>query len=188
MDIYLIRHTSVDVDSDICYGQLDIDLSDRFPEESKEIREKLPVSMEDAVIYSSPLSRCHRLASELATADTHFDDRLKELDFGEWEGKKWDDIDSEKLQEWMRDFVNVSCPGGESYLDLKERVLDWWDELLEKDNEYVVVVTHAGVIRCLLSQVLEIPLSKSFRIAIDRGNIAAISVNDQRYTVKFINR
>jgi alpha-ribazole phosphatase len=176
------------VDPDICYGQLDIDLSDRFPEESKEVLDKLPVSVEDSVVYSSPLSRCRKLASELTTGNIYFDDRLKELDFGEWEGKKWDDIDSERLQEWMTDFVNVSCPGGESYLELTERVLDWWDELLERRDEYVIVITHAGVMRCLLAHVLEMPFSKSFRIVIDRGNLAAISVNDQRYTVKFINR
>lgn len=188
MDIYLIRHTTLDVEPDICYGQSDLEVADSFPRESREVASKLPVSADDAVFYSSPLLRCRKLAAELTDDDIQFDERLKELDFGDWELKKWDDMDSALLQEWMDDFVNVSCPGGESYLELTDRVTAWWNELMEKEHESVVVVTHAGVIRCLLCNVLEIPYSNSFRLTIDRGHIAAISVNKGRYAVKFTNR
>lgn len=188
MDIYLIRHTKIDVESGTCYGQSDVDLSRSFPEESKKVLSKLPVSVEDSVIYSSPLSRCRKLASLLDTTNIHFDERLKELDFGNWELEKWDKIDSKKLQKWMDDFVNVNCPGGESYLELTKRVTEWWEEIIQKDHEEVVVITHAGVIRCLLSYVLEVPYKNSFRLSIDPGNISAISVSGRRYSVKYINR
>lgn len=188
MDIYLIRHTAINVEPGTCYGQADIDLSESFAEDKEEVRSKLPAFSEAPVYYSSPLKRCRKLASALTAEKVHIDERLKELDFGEWEGQKWDEIDSDRLHEWMEDFVNGSCPGGESYLELNERVVDWWEELTGEDHVSVVVVTHAGVIRSLLAHVLEIPYSNSFRLTIDRGHISAISVNDQNLIVKFINR
>lgn len=188
MDTYLIRHTRINVESGICYGQSDVDLCSSFPEESKKVLSKLPVSVEDSVIYSSPLRRCYKLAKELTDEKVQCDDRLKELDFGDWELEKWEEIETEKLQEWMDDFVNVNCPGGESYLELTERVTEWWEETIKKDHEPVVVITHAGVIRSLLSYVLEIPYKNSFRLIIDPGSISAISVSGRRYSVKYINR
>jgi alpha-ribazole phosphatase len=163
-------------------------VSDSFPRESREVASKLPVSSDNAVFYSSPLRRCRKLATDLTDGTIHFDDRLKELDFGEWELQRWDEIDSGELEKWMKDFVNVRCPGGESFLELRDRVTDWWNELNEEDYEAVVVVTHAGVIRCLLCHVLEMPFSNGFRLTIEHGNMAAVSVSDNRYEVKFINR
>jgi alpha-ribazole phosphatase len=188
MDVYLIRHTSIDVKPGVCYGQSDIDVSASFPEDSTDVRSKLPASAVDAVFFSSPLKRCRKLASELTSKEVHLDDRLQELDFGKWEGQKWDDIESDRLKEWMDDFVNVACPGGESYREMNERVIEWWDELIEKDFETVIVVTHAGVIRSLLSHVLGISYSNGFRLVLDWGHISAISVDDQEYSVKFVNR
>lgn len=188
MDIYLIRHTSIAAEPGACYGQSNVDLSGRFPEEKNHIQKRLPLSGEDAVYYSSPLKRCRILASALASGTVHLDERLQELDFGEWEGQKWDQISPESLREWMNDFVNTACPGGECYRELIERATEWWEEVIEKNDKTVVVVTHAGVIRCLLSYVLDIPYSNSFRLAIEPGSVSAVAVNDRSYTVEFINR
>lgn len=188
MDVYLIRHTSIDIEPGVCYGQSDIDVSQSFPEDSTEVRSKLPASAVEAVFFSSPLQRCRKLASELTSKKIHLDERLEELDFGEWEGQKWDDIESERLKEWMDDFVNVPCPDGESYREMNERVIDWWEEIIGEDYETIIVVTHAGVIRCLLTHVLGISYSNGFRLVIDWGHISSISVNEQEYSVNFVNR
>lgn len=188
MDLYLVRHTNVAIGPGICYGQSDIDVADTFDEESRQVRSKLPVSAEDAVFYSSPMKRCHRLAVKLAPKKVYFDERLKELDFGEWELKKWDEIKATELQKWMDDFVHVPCPGGESYMELSERVLQWREELIGQPHESVVVITHAGVIRCLLSHLLEIPYRNSFRLVLGKGSITAVSIHDRSCSVKYINR
>src|SRR5699024_12842355 len=106
-------------------GQSDIGLADSFPEELKTLRSKLPEAYESFRIYSSPLRRCSRLAVELSEAEVMTDDRLMELDFGGWEGQEWDDISEEELSEWMQDFEEVECPGGESYRRLYDRVTVW---------------------------------------------------------------
>lgn len=188
MDVYLIRHTAIDIEPGICYGQSDIDVADSFPEEVEKVRSKLPAKSEKLVFFSSPLQRCKKLASALTDQKIHLDDRLQELDFGDWELQKWDNLEGDRLQEWMDDFVNVSCPGGESYREMNERIIEWWDELIEKDFEQVAVVTHAGVIRSLLSHVLGISYKNGFRLAIDWGHISAISISEHEYSVKFVNR
>ena len=85
MIITAIRHTSVDVPSGICYGKTDVPLASTFRSELESIREKLTDDTFNAV-FSSPLSRCTKLAKELfPERQIWIDQRLIELDFGIWE-------------------------------------------------------------------------------------------------------
>src|SRR5699024_11610506 len=122
------------------------------------------------VLFRSSRRRCCRLAVELAEVEVMTDDRLMELNFGGWEGQEWDDINEEELSEWMQDFVEVECPGGESYRRLYDRVTAWWKEISKIEQEKVLAVTHAGVIRCLLSHALGLPLENSFRLQVGYGS------------------
>jgi probable phosphoglycerate mutase len=73
------------------------------------------------------------------------DRRLRELDFGELEGKRWEDVDSSSRQALVR-FEGFVAPGGESVAQLEERVGGFLAELEPGDH---LVVTHGGVIRLL---------------------------------------
>ena len=188
MELYLIRHTTPDIAEGICYGQTDVGLADSFEKEVKTLREKLPNGCERFPIYSSPLERCSKLSARLSGGAITTDQLLMELDFGDWEGQPWDDIDDASLSEWMQDFVEVQCPGGESYHQLYDRVIKWWKKIVSTDQEKVLVVTHAGVIRCLLSHILELPLENSFRLQVDYGSISKIVHQNNRNTVAYINR
>jgi alpha-ribazole phosphatase len=95
MDVYLVRHTTPDVDSGVCYGQADVGLADSFESEWLILRSKL-AHLATPVVFSSPLQRCAKLAQR---AVDHFnfsspfiDARLMELNFGDWELKAWQDI------------------------------------------------------------------------------------------------
>lgn len=169
MEVYLIRHTAVAIPKGVCYGQSDIDLADSFTDEFKVIQSKLKDISFDAV-YSSSLSRCKLLASKIAS-DFQVDDRLMELNFGDWELQSWDEIPSSQSDAWMEDFVNVKTPNGESYIELQKRVLDFYDELLLKPHKSVALVTHGGVIRALFSFLRKIPLNKSFDVKVHYGDI-----------------
>ena len=160
MEIYLIRHTTPDINKSICYGQSDILLANTFLEEASIIQEKFKHISFDAV-FSSPLYRCVELA-KLLKPNFYLDNRLKELDFGDWELKKWDDIPLSESRYWMNDFVNEAPPNGESYVALQQRVLDFYNELVDKPFGRVVIITHAGVIRALLSYLRGIALVNSF--------------------------
>ncbi|MCW9708063.1 alpha-ribazole phosphatase [Fodinibius salsisoli] len=188
MDLFLIRHTTPDIEEGICYGQKDIDLADSFPDELKKLGAKLPENYPDFPIHSSPLKRCRELAQQLAKQQVTTDSRLKELDFGAWEGRAWDDIDPEQLQPWMQNFVEVACPGGESYRQLYDRAVDWWQEVIQLEHKQVLVISHSGVIRCIISHILEVPLKNSFRLSIDYGSVTKVSGQQNRNIIHYINR
>lgn len=187
MEVYLVRHTPIDVESGICYGQSNIDVTDSFPEDAKQVKRRLPSNRNQAVFYSSPLLRCRKLAEFLSDGSIYYDDRLKELDFGDWELQKWEDLPADQVEKWSRD-QSIRCPGGESYHQLHNRVMRWWDELTDSDQQLVIVITHSGVIKSILSAVLGMPFSNSNRLAIDWGHIAKIVFNNDEYLVKFVNR
>ncbi len=180
MEIYLIRHTTPLIDNGICYGQSDIDIASTWKEEFDTIKSKLPSAKEFNVI-SSPLKRCALLARSLST-NISFDDRLKELDFGDWELKAWSAISEEELNPWMKDFVNATVPNGESYTQLNTRIQDFMNILLtSKDNQNLYIVTHAGPMRIILSSLLNIDLKNSFKIKIDYGDVFHLRIKDGHF-------
>lgn len=171
MEVYLIRHTTPAITPGLIYGHLDVDLTDSFLDELETVKQKLPLTFE--AVYSSPSLRCTRLAEQLASVFI-IDDRLRELDFGNWEGKTWDTIDQRDSQAWMDDFVNVSTPGGESMAQMHERVIHFWQDLLKISHQRVAVVTHGGVIRLLLAEEKQMPLASAFEIKVAYGDVVVI--------------
>jgi len=188
MEVFLIRHTAVAVERSVCYGQSDVPLADTFPSELEGIRRQLHLQ-EDCVVYASPLSRSLKLAQAISpSAQVMVDVRLMELNFGDWELKKWDEIDKEELNRWMDDFVNVSCSGGESYAELYQRCAGFFHDCIRKPHPQAVIVTHGGVIRSILSLILQIPLINSFSLQIDYGKISKVNVKgNEHYTIEYIN-
>ncbi|MGY3794292.1 alpha-ribazole phosphatase [Aquimarina sp. 433] len=172
MEIYLVRHTTPIIEKGICYGQSDLDVTDSFDAEVSEIHTKLPLK-EITKVYSSPLKRC-KLLAESFDLPIIFDMRLQELDFGEWELKAWDDISKKELNPWMEDFVNVPVPNGESYVMLQQRILDFYKNLPSNIDEKIVIVSHAGPIRALLSYLQKIALKDSFSIKLEYGEVVKI--------------
>ena len=158
--IYLIRHTKPLVEKGTCYGQSDLDITDSFEAEAAVIRNCLPSA--ELQIYSSPLQRCRKLALRLfPNAEIRFENALMEIHCGDWEMKRWDDLPREDLDRWMNDYVQVRIPGGESYIDLFERVIRVYTEL-ELKNENCAIVAHGGVIRSILSYITGTSLLESF--------------------------
>lgn len=173
MEIIFIRHTTPDIEKGICYGQSDLNVTDTFTEEIIPILKDVPINDDNTAYFSSPLIRCKKLAKKLAE-NICFDDRLKELNFGDWELKNWNEINKEDLNIWMEDFVNIPAKNGESYIDLHKRTTSFLSEISKLKKDRVVVVTHAGVIRSLHSFINKIPLQKSFDLKLKYGQILKI--------------
>ena len=104
MQCYLIRHTTPKVAIGVCYGQLDLDVTDSFSQEAQAVLAKFKGD-HPAVCYSSPLQRCAKLAETLPFGRPQHDERLKELNFGAWEGQVWDDIPRHEIDHWWSDFA-----------------------------------------------------------------------------------
>jgi len=166
-DIYLIRHTTPAVAKGICYGQTDLDVTESFMDEAALIRQHLPANFSS--VYSSPLQRCARLAAHLFPQHPiRLDPHLMEIHCGEWEMRGWDDLPKEVVDPWMKDFVQIRIPGGESYLDLHRRVtgcfLNIYNSRLAGDGTATAIVAHGGVIRSILSHITGTPLIDSFKV------------------------
>ena len=145
MIVTLIRHTSVGVPRGTCYGWSDVPVADSFEVEATLVRERLKGMSFDRV-FTSPLTRARRLAAWCGFADAVIDDRLKEMNMGEWEMQRYEDIRDEALQRWYDDYMHLPATGGESFPMVRRRVGQFLDELRQKDYRHVAVFAHGGVI------------------------------------------
>lgn len=148
MQVVLVRHTAVDVPPGICYGQSDVPLRSSFPLDASLVKAGLrPLEPFDEA-FTSPLSRCTRLAAYCGYPDALRDARLLEIDLGDWEGQAYSDIVDPRLDWWRNDPYHVAATRGESFDNQLARVSDFLNELQATAYRRVVVFTHGGVISC----------------------------------------
>ncbi|MCX6951418.1 MAG: alpha-ribazole phosphatase family protein [Verrucomicrobia bacterium] len=145
MNVVLIRHTRIVAPPGVCFGRSDVPLAATFPDEAEDVRARLP--WVPAEVWSSPAPRCRALADRLGAARVRLDPRLQELNFGAWEGRRWDDFRSPESEAWALDPWNQRPPGGESAAELWARVDALRADLLTRGGDRIAIVTHAGVIR-----------------------------------------
>lgn len=174
--IILIRHTRLEVAEGICYGQSDLLPCSTFLSEAEEVKKRLS-SIEPKKIYFSPLTRCRLLAEYLGT-NLYPDSRLMELNFGAFEGRRWSELfESPEGKEWFTSWQTNPCPHGESYLQMQKRVALFLEE--KKEEETLILVTHAGVIRVVLTLLGLLSAADSFQFPIDYGAVLEILPDPQ---------
>lgn len=134
-------------------------------------------------IVSSPLSRCHAFATELAhqhDLPLSVDARFMEVQFGAWEGKTAEQLHAENsgvIERFKRDPINQRPAGAERLEDFLARVRAGWNDLLtEQAGKHVLVVCHAGVIRMVLAHALHLPLASTYRIDVPSAGLTRIQV------------
>ncbi len=171
MHLYLIRHTRPQIEAGLCYGQLEVPLAPTCVEDCAAVAARLPPV---EAVWTSPLARCRTLAETIAArvdAAPVADARLRELGFGEWEGRRWETISRGESERWAADYWNVSPPGGETYREFYERVGLALEEILACGAQHVAVVTHAGPIRAALARCLRLEPRRYPEIDLDYGGI-----------------
>lgn len=148
MEVFLIRHTRVNVPKGTCYGQTDVGVADTFEQEAAVTKHNLQEHLPFDAVYSSPLTRARKLAAYCGYPNAQLDDRLKEMAMGEWEMRMYDSIKDDRLEAWYKDYMHMPTPGGESLPMLYQRVAAFLDELKTKPYRRVAVFAHAGVLIC----------------------------------------
>jgi len=128
------------------YGHTDVPLKDTFEQEAAETLKNLQGTFDH--VYCSPLTRCVKLATYCGYADAERDERIKELNFGEWEMKPFDLQHDPRMKEWFHDFLNIAPTGGESFMQQYRRVAAFLEEVKQKPYERVAVFAHGGVLLC----------------------------------------
>jgi alpha-ribazole phosphatase len=176
MQITLIRHTTIDVPTGMIYGHTDVPLCPSFEKEAKKILEQINSSLD--VVYSSQLSRCMRLAQKISPKVIP-DSRLMELNFGNWEGKFWNDIDqTSEAKAWFADYVNTPAPGGESYAQMKQRCKAFLDAIKETNHQNICIISHGGPIRTIKSIIENTSPQEAFNIKINYGEIIYLKIDN----------
>ena len=195
MRLALVRHAETAEDTrGRCYGRLDVGLSAAGREQCARLTEVFRGEPLRSV-WASPAIRARETAEAIAAPhrlDVGVIEPLRELDFGELEGRAYDEIavtDPDLYARWMAAPTTVRFPGGESYSDLQSRVDAGIAALLERhDDGLVVVVTHGGVVRAVLRSVLDFPAERIFRLSIDPASVTTLEWVDGEPVVQAVNR
>jgi alpha-ribazole phosphatase len=188
--LLLIRHGEPHEDGrGRCYGTLDYGLSERGLVQSAELARRLGAVPLTAVV-SSPRVRAQETAAALG-AVTRVDERLRELDFGELEGRRYEDVERELPElyaRWMTEPTRVRFPGGEGFDDLRARVAEAIAELVEESaGETTAVVTHGGAVRAALADALGLASDRIFGLDVGYCRVSVVDWFDGSPVVRMVN-
>jgi broad specificity phosphatase PhoE len=186
--ILFVRHGETAANrARLALGRADPPLTDLGREQAAALADRLVTS--DAVrIVASPLLRAVQTAAVIADGlgvPVETDDRLVEMDYGEWDQRSFGELPADELARWYRDAA-YTPPGGESLLTVGARVADLCAELL--DGSTVVAVSHVSPIKAaalwsmggdpLLAWRMHLDVASITRIGARNGRSFLLGFND----------
>ncbi len=188
--VWLIRHGETEEKSrNRCYGSLNIKLSDAGRKQIAGVAEYLKTEP-IAAIYSSPRSRAVESAELLARAVEVIPD-LAEINFGDFEGLTYDEIAlryPNVYQEWMNTPTRVQFPNGESFTQMRDRVVNAFQALLAAHQEQTIaIVSHGGVNRIIIAWALQMPDAAIFRLAQPYAAVSLLEFVEGIPSVRHLN-
>ncbi|MEX1310315.1 MAG: histidine phosphatase family protein [Candidatus Sulfomarinibacteraceae bacterium] len=181
--LILVRHGEVDANRNFAYlGRRDDRLNANGLAQARALADAFTGIHVDRVV-SSPLQRALATAgaiAESAGAPLDTDRRLIELDFGSWEGRSRAEVvgsgehERRAVERWEAD-PSLRTPGGESLLELQERVVGWANETAgDGEGQTVLMVSHMGPVKTLLCAALGVPLTSARRIFLDPATVSVV--------------
>ncbi|MCV6627651.1 MAG: histidine phosphatase family protein [Cellvibrionaceae bacterium] len=181
--ISLLRHGHCH-GGNIFRGQTDSPLSDMGWQQLQTASASLePVDQ----IICSPLRRCAEFAQQFARQNKipscNEDKRLMEIDFGRWEGQAVAAVqqrEPERLQAFWDNPLTAPPPAGETMAELQQRVRQSWQQILQQGREqHSLIISHGGVIRCILAEVLGMSLAPASRLSVPHACLSRIDIYHQ---------
>ena len=179
--IYLLRHGLIEGHGEKRFvGQLNPPLSELGRQQAQQWRGIFKTVQLDA-IYCSDLQRSCSTARIVAggrQAIICMVPELREIHLGAWEGVPMASVRRDFPDQWRERGLNMASykpPGGESFNDLEKRVLPAYAKVVRKVKHHGLIVSHAGVNRIILSNLLGMPIAKIFRLEQDHGGLTIIS-------------
>jgi len=183
--ICLLRHgeTAFNADGNRYCGRTDIALTKKGVAQAERMRDLLKDFRFNAV-YSSPLQRA-RMTAGIVCGNPEIirvDQRLIEVDFGNWEGKRADEFiveDPEAWENWMDDPARYRAGRtGESGKMVLERLHDFYGEICDKHcGETILVVGHNGVNRLFMADQLGMPLKNYRKIVQENSALTSVALD-----------
>lgn len=191
--LFLVRHGAAsNVDGRIV-GQVDVPLSEAGAASIRDLAATWS-GPNPARVWASDLARSRESAKLLAD---HFgvavstDPRLREIDFGNWDGARWEEIRENHrpvLERFMDRWFEESPPGGETYATVEARAIDWLQEVWDDSGgPPVVAVAHGGTIRAILRHTLALPIERIFHLHLHHGRVSALGTSWRGPEVQLLN-
>ena len=192
--LFLIRHAEVEARyQNVFGGRVDMEISRRGHQQASALADFLRRKKFDA-LYASPMKRVQQTLAPL------LDDGvprpilmpdLREVDFGDWTGLGWDAV-KEKFGasafEWLHHLERGSIPNAEPLDACRARVESCLRAILGRHpGQRVAVFCHGGVIRMMLSILLELPLSKMAAFDFDYASVSEIEWRPHRMEIQSLN-
>ncbi len=160
--LILVRHGTTDFsDRRLMIGRSDPELNEKGRRDAENLA-SLFRHRPAQRLYCSPKTRCRQSADVIGSGlglTAEVDDNLREVDFGDWENKSFNEIQRQypdAVDRWVEDFMGFRFPGGESTGELHGRVVDFLDKIFAKPSSPVVCITHGGVIGTMICRLLNL--------------------------------
>jgi broad specificity phosphatase PhoE len=175
--IALVRHGQTDANRDgLLLGRADVALNDAGRAQAMAAANAL--GEPPVVVVTSPLTRCVDSARVIAQrwgCDVHLDDRLVEIDYGEWDERALGDVPEDAWAQWRED-PEFAPPGGESLAAVHARVEQCARELLDESGVgLIAAVSHVSPIKAAAAWALGGGPELSWRLRLDVGSISRIT-------------
>ena len=192
--LHLVRHGEVDeAYHEVFGGQIDMELSPLGHEQAKRLAKFLGDRHFDW-IYRSPMVRVRQTAKPLLDAlgrEAEVIDDLREVDFGVWTGHKWHEIQEKfgvDAEDWLVHLENGEVAEAEPMADYHSRIQSSLDRIMDEGaGQDMLVLCHGGVIRMILSLLLDEPFSKMDRFEVDFASLTVIEHRSNRAEIKLHN-
>ncbi len=169
--LYLARHGQTDYNLNrIFQGSSDIPLNDTGRRQAIVLRDTL-IDVPLTRAYISPLERARETAATILKdriVPEKVELRLKELDFGDWEGTPEAEVKEKWMEDYMdyrNDMANFHPRNGEAAVDTQKRSGEWWDEISKEfpsPDEHILVVSHQSLNAVLACYVVGIALERAW--------------------------
>ncbi len=190
--IHLIRHGEVQARPNIFLGTTDVDLNQLGKRQSNFLAQHLIETQVDRC-FCSPLARAQQTAELIATTaglKVETDPSLREINFGLWEERTFNEIESadpQQTQQWCNDPLAFTFPNGDSVAEFIQRMRIYMQRLKTTDDQHILLVTHGGVIRILLTLLLQLEPQQQFKFEIGRGSLSTIKLYDNTAILTGLN-
>jgi broad specificity phosphatase PhoE len=192
--LVLLRHGEVEERYHRVFGgRLDMELSPRGHTQAAALAKYLQSTKFDA-IYTSPLRRAQQTVAPLASRCSQppvVRPELREVDFGDWTGLAWEEVRARyqvSAFEWLKLLDRAAIPNAECGQTFRARVEPCLEQILrENSGQSVAVMCHGGVIRMMLSILLDMPLPSMAGFEIDYASLTQVDHYPPKTEVKLLN-
>lgn len=192
--LFLIRHGEVeDRYHRVFGGRIDMNLSPRGREQAQLLAQHLRKRRFDAV-YVSPMKRAQQtlapMTANLARPAVTVPE-LHEVDFGDWTGLSFAQVlerFNARAYEWLHHIERAGIPNGECAKNLSRRIGPCLERILrDHEGQSVAVICHGGVIRVILSILLDMPLSRMSLFEVDYASVTWVELQPHKTEVQLLN-